>query len=163
MHRSAVCPGPVAAGDESVRARYGFGPMNDDDPAELLAAQVLELLAHRNDANRMLISSFRFETIAAIREGNDDVRTGFLFTMPPLSPLRMKAMIHRTAASGHVALHPYHRGVTRTMVDMAHEVDLQVNTWTVDDPRRMRALARLGVDAVITNVPSVAVETYRSL
>lgn len=135
----------------------------DFDPAELLAAQVLELLAHRTDADRMLISSFRFETIAAIRAGNDGLRTGFLFTMPPLSPLRMKAMIHRTAAAGHVAIHPYHRGVSRTMVDIAHEVDLHVNTWTVDDPKRMRALAKLGVDAIITNVPSVAVETYKSL
>ena len=33
------------------------------------------------------------------------------------------------------------------MVDQAHEVGLAVNDWTVDDPNRMRSLARLGVDA----------------
>jgi glycerophosphoryl diester phosphodiesterase len=30
-----------------------------------------------------------------------------------------------------------------------------VNVWTVDDPERMRALAEMGVDAIITNVPSL--------
>ena len=130
----------------------------DFDAQEHIAAQVVELLRKRADADRMLISSFRFETIDAIRAGNDRLRTGFLFTMPPLSPLRMKAMIRRTASAGHGAIHPYYRGVTRSMVEIAHEVDLHVNTWTVDDPRRMRTLAKLGVDALITNVPSVALD-----
>ena len=33
---------------------------------------------------------------------------------------------------------------------------LAVNTWTVDEPDRIRWLADLGVDGVITNVPDVA-------
>ena len=109
----------------------------------------------------MLISSFRFPTIDAIRAANPDVRTGFLLALPPLSPLRLTAMILRTAAAGHVAIHPHHRGVTRRMVDQAHEVGLAVNVWTVDDPNRMRSLARIGVDALITNVPAIGVETFR--
>ena len=48
------------------------------------------------------------------------------------------------------------------MVDQAHEVGLAVNVWTVDDPNRMRSLARIGVDALITNVPAIGVETFRS-
>ena len=135
----------------------------DFDPTERIARQVLELLALRHDANRMLISSFRFETIDAIRAGHDHLRTGYLFTMPPLSPLRMKAMIRRTAAAGHQAIHPYHRGVTSMMVDMAHDVDLHVNTWTVDDPNRMRSLAKMGVDALITNVPRIAADIVAKL
>ncbi len=134
----------------------------DFDPDEMVAAQVVELLAPRDDAGAMLISSFRFATINAVREANPKVCTGFLFTMPPLSPLRLKAMILRTAAAGHVAIHPHHRGVTRRMVDQAHAAGLAVNVWTVDDPNRMRALARMGVDALITNVPAIGVETFRA-
>ena len=37
-----------------------------------------------------------------------------------------------------------------------HAAGLRVNTWTVDDPDRIRELASWGVDAVITNVPDVA-------
>ncbi len=134
----------------------------DFDPDDEVAAEVVALLASRGDADAMLISSFRRATIDAIRAANAELRTGFLFTMPPLSPLRLKAMIHRTAAAGHTAIHPYHRGVTRRMIDQAHEVGLAVNVWTVDDPNRMRSLARMGVDALITNVPAVGVETFRA-
>ena len=134
----------------------------DFDAHDDIAREVVRLLTARNDAHAMLISSFRFATIDAVRAADESLRTGFLFAMPPLSPLRLKALVHRTAAAGHVAIHPYHRGVTKRMVDLAHEVDLAVNTWTVDDPSRMRSLARMGVDAVITNVPAIAVETFAS-
>ena len=134
----------------------------DFDPNDVVAGQVVELLAARDDVDAMLISSFHLATIDAVRIANPDVRTGFLFTMPPLSPLRLKASIHRTAAAGHVAIHPHHRGVTRRMVDEAHEMGLAVNVWTVDDPNRMRALALIGVDALITNVPAVGVESLRA-
>jgi glycerophosphoryl diester phosphodiesterase len=33
---------------------------------------------------------------------------------------------------------------------------LAVNTWTCDEPERIRWLAELDVDAVITNAPDVA-------
>lgn len=133
----------------------------DFDPDDEVAARVVDLLATREDADAMLISSFRGPTIDAIRSANPELRTGFLFTMPPLSSLRLEAMIRRTAATGHTAIHPHHRGVTQRMVDQAHEVDLAVNVWTVDDPKRMRSLARIGVDALITNVPGIGVETFR--
>jgi glycerophosphoryl diester phosphodiesterase len=31
-----------------------------------------------------------------------------------------------------------------------------VNTWTCDDPDRIRWLAEVGVDGIVTNVPDVA-------
>ena len=133
----------------------------DFDPDDVVAAKVVELLASRGDAHAMLISSFRRLTIDTVRGANTELRTGLLFTMPPLSSLRLKAMIHRTATAGHLAIHPHHRGVTRRMVDQAHDVGLAVNVWTVDDPNRMRSLARIGVDALITNVPAIGVETFR--
>jgi glycerophosphoryl diester phosphodiesterase len=133
----------------------------DFDPDDRVASSVVSLLAQRGDGAAMLISSFRFETIDAVRRLDPSLRTGFLFTLPPLSPLRLKALLHRTANAGHVAVHPHHRGVSRRMCEIAHDVGLHVNTWTVDDPGRMIALAHQGVDAVITNVPSVAVETFR--
>jgi glycerophosphoryl diester phosphodiesterase len=51
--------------------------------------------------------------------------------------------------------------VTAELVDLVHRRGLQLNTWTVDDPARMRALAEMGVDTIITNRPDVAVATFR--
>ena len=41
-------------------------------------------------------------------------------------------------------------------VALAHDLGLRVDVWTVDDPDEIRALAAAGVDAIITNVPDVA-------
>ena len=49
--------------------------------------------------------------------------------------------------------------VTRRFVAAAHTAGLEVHVWTVDDPERMRYLADLNVDAIMTDVPSLALKT----
>jgi glycerophosphoryl diester phosphodiesterase len=46
--------------------------------------------------------------------------------------------------------------VDEVLVARSHAAGLVVNSWTVDDADRIRALGAIGVDAVITNVPDVA-------
>ena len=53
-------------------------------------------------------------------------------------------------------MHPHHAFVNEDFVRIAHDAGLAVNTWTCDEPERIRWLADLGVDAVITNIPDVA-------
>ena len=57
---------------------------------------------------------------------------------------------------GHRAVNPWDPFVDEALVARAHAAGLEVNIWTVDDPERIAALAALGVDGVITNVPDVA-------
>jgi glycerophosphoryl diester phosphodiesterase len=66
------------------------------------------------------------------------------------------ALVAQTVSAGHRALHPHHSLVTDSLVDLAHRNDLAVNVWTVDEPERIRQLAQLGVDCIITNVPDLA-------
>jgi len=47
------------------------------------------------------------------------------------------------------------RVVDRRFVDAAHSAGAAVHVWTVDDEASMRESVRLGVDGVITDVPSV--------
>ncbi|MBO3725737.1 glycerophosphodiester phosphodiesterase [Actinomyces bowdenii] len=46
--------------------------------------------------------------------------------------------------------------VTRRFVAAAHREGLEVHVWTVDSPERMRRLAALNVDAIMTDVPTLA-------
>jgi glycerophosphoryl diester phosphodiesterase len=51
-------------------------------------------------------------------------------------------------------------GVTvcdEVLVDAAHRAGLAVHVWTIDDPAEMSRLIAMGIDGIITDVPSVAV------
>ena len=54
---------------------------------------------------------------------------------------------------------PHHRLLTADLVKQAHHCGLTVSTWTVDAPERMLALREMGIDSLITNVPTLALKT----
>ena len=126
----------------------------DFDVTEQVAGAVVDLLRARGELSggRHLISSFHLPTIDRVHELAADVPTAWLIGMVE-EPARL---IERTAEHGHVAIHPHHVFVNDDFVTRAHAAGLAVNTWTCDDPERIRWLADLGVDAVVTNVPDVA-------
>ena len=101
---------------------------------------------------RNLVSGFHLPTIDRVHELAPGLATGWLLGfVDDMAPLVDKAAEH-----GHVAVHPHHVFVNEDLVERAHAAGLAVNTWTCDDPERIRWLADLGVDAVITNEPDVA-------
>ena len=50
--------------------------------------------------------------------------------------------------------HPSHRVVRPRHIHQAHAAGLRVYVWTVDEPRRARALAAWGIDGLFTNHPA---------
>lgn len=126
----------------------------DFDATEQLAASVVALLDARGelDDGRNLISCFHLPTVDRVHELAPGLATAWLLGMVE-DPAEL---IDKAAAHGHVAVHPHHAFVNDDFVARAHAAGLKVNTWTCDDPDRIRWLADLGCDAVVTNVPDVA-------
>lgn len=126
----------------------------DFDPAEQLAADVVALLTARGelDDGRHLISCFHLLTVDRVHDLAPGLATAWLLGLVE-DP---GALIDKAAERGHVAVHPHHAFVNEALISHAHAAGLAVNTWTCDDPDRIRWLADLGVDAVVTNVPDVA-------
>jgi glycerophosphoryl diester phosphodiesterase len=52
-------------------------------------------------------------------------------------------------------INPTHGDVTAGLVSRVHRLDMEVFTWTVDDPAAMRRAIGLNVDGIITNRPDV--------
>lgn len=102
--------------------------------------------------DRILVSSFDVATLAAVRDAEPSLPTGQLVFDLNAWPDAPEA----AAAAGHGALHPWEPFVDAELVARCRTLGLAVNTWTVDDPDRVAELSALGVDAVITNVPAVA-------
>lgn len=48
--------------------------------------------------------------------------------------------------------------VTQAFVDAAHERNVRVDVWTIDDPAEMRRLIQMGVDSIITDRPDLLME-----
>ena len=75
-------------------------------------------------------------------------------------PLRVPLLIKRTGATV-LALH--HTLCSRTVVRIAHSLQVPVLAWTTNDPAAVRRAARLGVDAVVTDDPRMALATLIAL
>jgi len=54
---------------------------------------------------------------------------------------------------GHVWC-PFYRDVTKQNVEMAHDLGLGVNVWTVNSEREMLRMIKYGVDGIITDFPN---------
>jgi glycerophosphoryl diester phosphodiesterase len=126
----------------------------DFDADERLAELVVRTLAERDGRDRVLVSSFGEGAVARVRALAPSLPTALLTAV--LTDEQVDDVVERVAAAGHVALHPHHLTVTPHLLGRCQEAGLAVNTWTVDEPDRIAALASLGVDGVVTNVPDVA-------
>lgn len=126
----------------------------DFDPSERVAARVVDLLTVRGEleTGRNLVSSFHLRTIDRVHELAPSLPTAWLMT----GIEDLGRLLDTTVRHGHVAIHPHHAFVSAEVVVAAHDAGVAVNTWTCDDPERIRWLAEIGVDAVVTNVPDVA-------
>ena len=132
------------------------GPDDPDfDPTEWVAHRVIADLVARTPHSRWLISSFRLETVDVCRQLLPTVPTAWL-----VGPATDE-VIATCARHGHAAVHPWDRHLTFEAVRAAHAVGIAVNTWTCDDPDRMRELIGWGVDGICTNVPDVGLAVRR--
>lgn len=127
----------------------------DFDQDHRVVDAVVEMLQSRSD--RVIVSSFNLGSLDHLRRLDPTIATGWL-TIVGLDPLDALPL---AAERGHRALHPDVRAmvgpVASAAVERAGELGLAINVWTVDDENELRRLAVAGVDAVITNVPGVAV------
>ncbi len=106
--------------------------------------------ASSSDVVRILISSFDREIVDLVRELGGPATS--LLLLDDLSD----AELLQVCEQGHTAVNPVERVVTPEFMKRCAGVGLSVNVWTVDDPQRLRELAEMCVDGVVTNVPAVA-------
>jgi glycerophosphoryl diester phosphodiesterase len=97
----------------------------------------------------VVVSSFDWPLVDAARALDPSLPTALL------AP-HAAGLIEACLFAGHVAAHPHESAVTADLVDRCHRAGVLLTAWTVDDPDRIVALAGLGVDGIVTNVPDVA-------
>ena len=127
-----------------------------DSPREEIARCVVALLHDVAFDGDVLVSSFNWLSIERVRELEPSIPTGFLSTalMDP------RACLVYVRSAGHAYVLPQAPAVFeagQAFVEEAHREGIRVGTWTLDDPAGIERLFAMGVDAIATNRPDVAV------
>lgn len=122
------------------------------DPTMAVVAPVVAAMRRRGPSwkQRWLFSSFDLATMDHCRRVAPDIPTAFLVGDVTDS------VVAAAVSGGHVAIHPWVDALTADAVEVCHAAGLQVNTWTCNDPERLRRLREMGVDGVCTDVPDIA-------
>lgn len=115
--------------------------------AEVVASTLNELCPDLVD--RIIVSSFVPECLKVAKEKAPDFHRGYL--------CESLADNWRQAAEelGCVSVHPDHRPLDEAAVAAIREAGFKTLTYTVNDPLRAATLIAWGVDAVITDEPSL--------
>ena len=109
-----------------------------------------EVLESGDYQDMVLISSFWLPAVTRFKGEHPQFRTG---TLHSGTRWRFTNMLTFARAAGADAIHPHVRLTSRALVDAAHAAGLQVNVWTVDQPKAIARLASWGVDGIMTNYP----------
>ena len=106
--------------------------------------------------DRVLYSSFNHFSLTTLKQIDSHTKIGLLYS---------EAMVDPALYAKHVqaeAIHPFFPTCFAPGVIEGCVVEhIDVNPWTVDDAEMMRSLQNLGVHAIITNDPSLALSVLR--
>ncbi|MBO0886013.1 MAG: glycerophosphodiester phosphodiesterase [Acidimicrobiales bacterium] len=133
-------------------------------PYEDKVARVLSAFGREGD---VIVTSFNDTSIERFSELAPGVPTA-AGTLAAAAFWRAVQSGEPPPRSGHVALQVPTEAyglkvVDRRFVDTAHEADLAVHVWTIDEADEMRRLIELGVDGIMSDRPSLLVSTLAEL
>lgn len=129
-----------------------------EDESLLVAEKFPPLWREFGFGNRAWTTSFNPYYLEYVRRAAPEIPRGFLFELDfSLDPVAI------ALALGCGALGPHQERCSPDLVRQAHEAGLLVSTWTVNTPARMRELAAMGVDSIITDLPALALREAADL
>jgi len=124
--------------------------------------------------DRIIISSFDWRILSELKKKNPNILRGFLTLQQDLSTLKKtiyegspwmgKQFISEDlfllpkiikSLEGHVWC-PFYKDVTKQNIDLAHELGLAVNVWTVSKESDILRMIEYGADGIITDYPKKA-------
>ena len=158
--------------DEVLEAHPGLA-LNVDLKEPAVVQPALQVVRAADALDRVRFASFSARRLAMLRRQEPRATTslggfdiaGLMRLSEAALPLPHTRWGWTRGRVDAVQVPPMHRGmqvVTRRFVAQAHTAGLEVHVWTIDDPEEMRRLAALNVDAIMTDVPTLALEILGS-
>jgi glycerophosphoryl diester phosphodiesterase len=111
------------------------------------AGALLDFFQARRAFEFATVISFWHPAVKALKEAEPRLNTGVLMVGSPADPVSLA----RAARADILALN--FRYVNRELVDAAHQQDIKVMVWNIDDPETLQPYLALNLDAICTNRP----------
>ncbi len=140
-------------------------------PKEFVQA-VVDVVRRYKMEHRVVLQSFNWRVLKEAQDMAPEITTSYLTAdqtwlsnlqigIPGPSPWlngfdvdNFKGSAARAIkAAGGTIWSSYHKEVDAESIELAHQLGLSVNVWTVNDPVRMRELIKMSVDGIITDYP----------
>lgn len=115
---------------------------------EEFAKLVFEMVTRHSLENRVIVQSFDFRTLHAMKKLAPQLRLSALYEGEP------KSFVAIAKEAGADIISPKFNLVTKQQVAAAHRAKLQVIPWTANTPKEWQRLIDCGVDAIITDDPA---------
>lgn len=103
-------------------------------------------------ADRVIIQSFDFRTLKVLHAKYPKVMTAAL--VEGVSKRSMQEQLNELGFTPTI-YSPYFPGVNKAMVDEAHQRNMKIVPWTVNDKEGIEKLKALGVDGIISDYPDL--------
>ena len=138
--------------------------IKQDEPA--IEAAVLAVLDRHDARARVLLAAEHHHIMLRIRAAAPDMLTS-------ASAVEVADFVRRVGARDLAGFRPPYVAlqvppsfgdvdiVTAESVHVAHDLGVEVHVWTINEPAEMERLLDLGVDALMSDVPAVAMEVLR--
>lgn len=114
----------------------------------LYAKIVVDKIKSLNLEKRFLIQSFDAKLLAEIHKIDPNLPLYYLVINPGKIEQRMKKLGFMP-----MGINPYYRFLKEDFVKSAHEKNLKVIPWTVNNPEAIIVVKNMGVDGIISDVP----------
>jgi glycerophosphoryl diester phosphodiesterase len=145
-------------GDLVINVEIKNSPIDPDyDPTHEMARVVARWVTVNDIHDRVVVSSFNPDTVAAVRVADDTILTAQLVEVG----FDLGKGVEAIAAAGHSWVAPYVADVVpdaMRLINTARQAGLGVIVWTADDPDDIAVLAAAGVDGIISNDPRATLE-----
>ena len=138
---------------------------------EEMVKLVMQEVNKSNLQNKIIISSFDWRTLTEIKNHYPEISRAYL-SFQQQTGIKIKNTIYNRSpwmsflpffekyelpkiikSQGGKAWHPYHKDITKKLVDISHQENLPVNVWTVNKDYDMLKMVEYGVDGIMTDYP----------
>ena len=109
---------------------------------------VISLIKENNLIEHVFIVSFNQNLLKRVKDLESKVKTG-LILLSSTDPIRLAKECQADTVA------PFHDFITVDLIEKAHQNNLKIITWTVDNRGEAESLRDAGIDGIVTNKPDL--------